>query len=212
MHIKNTRCSFQIRSRGTTFIAFTKCYFLKKGQRIQFVLCYRLRQWRSILHVLGASLQAFLSFPRSSRVPWAWNKLSPAGTHKSFASLLLKSAASRACRKHSPPSVTTTSFSFSFVLVLWHNSMWHGCTRKIQVLVSAVSIIIMEWNKLACLMRSADGQRPSVFYSFKSLQASTLVSYQQYPQQHWSESWAAEPNNINRYIISFFWDTGKAQF
>lgn len=109
--------------------------------------------------------------------------------------------------ENSPPSVTTTSFSFSFVLVLWHSSTWHGCTRKIQVLVSAVSIIIMEWNKLACLMRSADGQRPSVFYSFKSLQASTLVSYQQYPQQHWSESWAAEPNNINRYIISFFFET-----
>lgn len=60
-------------------------------------------------------------------------------------------------------------------------------------------------------MGGAGGQRASLFYILKSLQASALVSYQQYQQKHWSESWAAESNNVKRYIISFvfFWDTGE---
>lgn len=59
-------------------------------------------------------------------------------------------------------------------------------------------------------MRIADGQHTSLFYILKSLQASTLVSYQhcnistdQRTEQH--------SNNVNRYIISFR-NTGKAQF
>lgn len=41
-------------------------------------------------------------------------------------------------------AISDHNCSFSFVHVLWSDSARHGCTRKIQVLVYAVSIIITE--------------------------------------------------------------------
>lgn len=61
---------------------FYKMLFLKKGQRLQFVICSRCGQWVRGLHVLVGGLQASLhSGPPEPQAPFRVKRVSPERTY-----------------------------------------------------------------------------------------------------------------------------------
>lgn len=109
MHIKNTRCSFKSEESWDYIHFLYKILFKKKKGTGSSLLRYRLRRWRSVLRVLGVSLQASCLSPVakgsvSLKPVWVLHKHT---SHLHLFSWSLQPSF-RARRTHGPPSVTTT--------------------------------------------------------------------------------------------------------
>lgn len=105
MHIKNTRCSFQIRSRGTTFIAFTKCYFFFFKKRAEDPVCVIMLQTETVEKYIawfGSQSSGFV-FPLELQGSFSLKQVESCRN-----SQVVCISSLEACRKHGPPSVTTT--------------------------------------------------------------------------------------------------------
>lgn len=103
MHIKNTRCSFQIRGVvGLHSFPLQNSIKKKKKGTGSSLLCYRLRRWRSILRVLGVSLQASCLSPVAPRVPLAWNQ-----SESCINTQVICISSLEVCSRHSEPAEHT---------------------------------------------------------------------------------------------------------